>query len=163
MPEQAKLSIVNYGFNIRTKMDADQQKEDDALIKAARSIITNHNFGKGAVMITEAYHTDLANANNYIYTSENMDKLIKSFYDPFMTPFQCFHNDIGKAIGTNIGAKFIRKPVALSRGVASGYGKLATFIPETSTFEDEPAIDLIQSRRFMAVSIGSKSSRSQMI
>jgi len=163
MPEIAKLSIVNYGFNIKSKLDAECQKEDDNMIAAARSIVKKHNFGKGAVMITEAYHTDLINSNNYIYTSDSMDKHIKSFYDPFNTPFQCFHNDYGKAIGTNLGAKFIRKPIQLNRGVASGYGKLATFIPENSTFEDEPALDLIQSRRFMAVSIGSKSSRTNMI
>lgn len=162
MAKEAKLSIVNYGFNIRSKMDPEAKKEDDAIIQAAKSIVDKHNFGKGAIMVTEAYHTDLGNGNNYLYPGDNMQNLIKSFYNPFNTPFLCFHNDVSKPIGTNMTARYIKKPVQLSRGIASGYGKIGTFIPESSTFEEEPVIDLIQQRRFMAVSIGSKTHRDNM-
>jgi hypothetical protein len=157
-----KFSIVNYGFNVRSEVPKDSKQEDEDLLKSARLIIDKHNFGKGAAIVSEAFHTDLTNFNNYHYVSDGMNNHIKSFYSPFFTPFLTYHDTMTKPLGTNLEARYIKKPIETSRGVASGYGKVVTFIPEASTFNDEKTIDLIQQRRFMALSIGSQTSKQNM-
>jgi len=155
MPDN-DLVIVNYGIEINKKLSAEFQKEDDAILAKAKNIIEKHNFGRGSIIISEVLHTDYTDKNMYNYQSTNMNSSVKTFYEPFFTPFLTYHDERSTPIGTNVFSVYIKRLTELYDGVASGYVKLATFIPVTSKVGDEYTTDLIQQRRFISTSVGAR-------
>lgn len=145
--------------------------EDEAIMKKARSIVSSGNFGKGAIIVSEVLHTDVPTSNGWAYSSSGINSHVGSFYTPAYTPFLMHHNDgsggffsEGDAslisVGTNLFAKYINKDVNLgSRGVAKGYVKVATFIPEDREIAGSKVINLIQARNLMQLSVTSRTAK----
>ena len=160
-----RLSIVNYGTSINPDVPKYAKMEDNALIKIASGIIEEKNMPKGAIIVSEVMHTDLVNFNNRSYVQKGLPEAVKSFYFPHYTPF-LMHHEMGGgfmggnpdlvSVGTNLIAQMYRRKVETPTGVASGYVKVATFVPETSMVGNQNAIDALQSRQLMTLSIGSR-------
>ena len=160
-----RLSIVNYGTHINPSVPKYAKMEDNALIKLASEIIEDKNMPKGAVIISEVMHTDLVNFNNRAYVQKGLPDAVKSFYFPHYTPF-LMHHEMGGgllggdpnliSVGVNLMAQMYKRKVETPTGIASGYVKVATFIPEVSVVGGQSAIDALQSRQLMTLSIGSR-------
>jgi hypothetical protein len=161
-----RLSIINYGTGVNVDIPAYAKREDDALMKSARDIVEAQNMGMGGIIVSEVMHTDLANLNNRIYVQKGLVEAVKTFYQPHYTPFLMHHNSGGGlfssgdpslvSVGTSILSKMIRRKVETATGIASGYVKVATFVPETSMIGNQKALDTLQSRQVMTLSIGSR-------
>jgi hypothetical protein len=162
-----RLSIVNYGTSINPEVPKYAKMEDNALIKVASGIIEEKNMPKGAIVVSEVMHTDLVNFNNRSYVQKGLPEAVKSFYYPHFTPF-LMHHEMGGgglfgggkpdliSVGTNLMAQMYRRKIETPTGIASGYVKVATFVPETSMVGNQNAIDALQSRQLMTLSIGSR-------
>jgi len=162
-----RLSIFNYGLDPNATVPRAAKAEDDKLVSLAEEVIEKHNFGKGAVVVSEAFHTGLPNFNKRIYMEKGMKEAVSTFYTPHITPF-LMHHEMGGgsflsdgnptliSVGSNLFAAYYRKKTETATGLASGYGKVATFVPETSKVGEQSAIDALQSRRLLTVSIGAK-------
>lgn len=157
-----RLSIVNYGTGVNVDVPRAAKREDDGLIKLANEIIAARQMGKGGVMVAEVMHTDLMNLNYREYLAKGMPESVRSFYDPHFTPFLMHHengstNSSVVSVGVNVAAQFFRKTVETPRGTASGYVKVATFIPETVRLPNgQPALDALQTRQLLTLSIGAR-------
>jgi hypothetical protein len=157
-----RLSILNYGFDLGSEVPKYAVKEDDDLLKLAEGIVTKQSFGRGALIISEVMHTGLTNFNNRKYMEKGMDNSVVSFYHPHPTPFLMHHDSGGDfgppvvAVGTNITASFIKRRVETATGSASGYVKVATFVPEAAVVGGQNAIELLKSRRLFSLSIGAR-------
>jgi len=162
-----RLSIVNYGTSAKVEVPSFARKEDEAILAAVREIATSQNMGKGAAIVSEVLHTDLRNQNWRSYAKKGMDEACKTFYFPHFTPF-LMHHEMGGggllgggdpsliSVGTNVFAQYSKKMVETPVGVATGYVKVGTFIGENAKVGDTLAIDAIQSRRLMTLSIGAR-------
>jgi len=162
-----RLSIFNYGLDPNASVPKHAKAEDDKLVAMAEEIIEKHSFGRGAVIISEAFHTGLMNFNKRKYMEQNMDKSIMSFYSPHVTPF-LMHHEMGDggmfgggnpsliSVGSNLLSAYTKKKTETATGIASGYGKIATFVPEESMVGTQKAIDALRSRRLLSLSIGAK-------
>lgn len=160
-----RLSIVNYPSNLSQKMRTTVTAEDDSILASAREIAEKMNLGRGAMIVSEVLHTDLTNLNNRSYKKKGMEEAVKSFVSPYPTPF-IMHHDMGGggmfgggdpkllSIGTNIVANYYARRTETANGLASGYVKVGTFIPEVAKIGETRAIDAIQSRLLFALSIG---------
>jgi len=162
-----RLSIVNYGLDTGADVPKYAKREDDELIKIATDIIQRHNFGTGAAVVSEVFHTGLKNSNHRKYMEKGMDNSIMSFYRPHVTPF-LMHHEMGGggmfsdgnpnllSVGSNIFAKYMRRHVETLTGPASGYGKVVTFVPSDAEIGGQRAIDALRSRRLLTVSLGAR-------
>lgn len=162
-----KLSIVNYGAGINVKVPDYAKREDGDLLKIAREIMTTQGYAKGGLLISEVMHTGLTNFNKRHYMDKGMDKAVMSFFDPHVTPFLMHHNDGSGgffaegdpnviSVGTNLYAKFFKRKVETATGAASGYVKVATFVHQDKKVGDLNALDALQSRQLLTLSIGAK-------
>ncbi|HQO03299.1 MAG TPA: hypothetical protein PLI62_13625 [Spirochaetota bacterium] len=160
-----KLSILNYGFGIDVNSPRTATKEDSSIIAKAQKIVDSMSMGKGAIIVSEVLHTDLPNLNHRRYSAKGMPEAVQSFYNPQPTPFLMHHNDgTGGllsdgapdlvSVGTNLVAEFFRKKVETPNGTATGYVKVGTFVPENAMVGTQNAIELVQSRRLLGLSIG---------
>ena len=160
-----RLSIVNYPKSISPKMKTTVTTEDDELLKQAKERVDEMNFGRGALIISEVLHTDLANLNNRVYKKKGMAESVQSFVDPYPTPF-IMHHDLGGggmfgggdpkllSNGSNVVANYYSRRTETVNGIASGYVKVGTFIPNSAMIGNQRVIDAIQSRQLYALSIG---------
>ena len=169
-----KLSIVNYANNISPKMKTTVTSEDEAILARAREVSSEMNLGRGAMIVSEVLHTDLTNLNNRSYKSKGMQEAANSFVSPYPTPFLMHHEMGGSgmfgggdpkllSIGTNIVANYYKRRVETHAGIASGYVKVGTFIPEIAVINGTRAIDAIQNRLLYALSIGAMVSESNHV
>jgi len=162
-----RLSIVNYGTSAIVNVPAYAKREDDAILKSVKEIIAAQNMGKGAAIVSEVLHTDLRNGNMRSYMKKGMDVAAQSFYAPHFTPF-LMHHEMGGggflssgdpklvSVGSNVYAQYFRKAVETATGPASGYLKVGTFVSDSTKIGETLAIDAIQSRRLMSLSIGAR-------
>lgn len=157
-----KISIINYGIKYRdaSKLPDYLAREDAKIMAEAKSIIADLKMGKGAIAINQTVHTDLRNLNNRSYVKKGMPESIRSFYQPVLTPF-LLHHDSGNgspvvSLGTTVYAKFIERVTETKRGNASGYGKVAVFVPEHSQVNGTSTIDALIARQFLALSLGAR-------
>lgn len=157
-----RLSILNYGFDLGAEVPKYAAKEDDDLLKIAESVIRDHSFGRGALIVSEVMHTGLTNFNNRKYMEKGMDSSVISFYKPHPTPFLMHHDSGGDfgppvvSVGSNLHSNFIKRRIETATGPASGYVKVATFIPESAVVGNQNAIELLKSRRLFSLSIGAR-------
>lgn len=162
-----KLSIVNYGTSAKVQVPSYAKREDDAILAIAKDIVVNQGMGKGAMIVSEVMHTGLRNQNFREYAAKGMDVACRTFYEPHFTPF-LMHHEMGGggllgggdpklvSVGTNLIAQFTKKTVETPVGTANGYVKVGTFISEASKIGDLRAIDAIQARQLMTLSIGAR-------
>ena len=156
-----RLSILNYGFDLGAEVPKYAVKEDEDILKIVEEIVTKNNFGRGGLIVSEVMHTGLTNFNNRKYMEKGMEASVKTFYYPHPTPF-LLHHDSGEygtpviAVGSNIHSEFIKRRVDTVTGPASGYVKVATFIPETMMLGNQKAIDILRSRQIYSLSIGAR-------
>lgn len=162
-----RLSIVNYGLDPGAEVPKHAKKEDDELIAIATEIIRKHDFGLGAVVVSEVFHTGLKNSNHRKYMEKGMDKAVTTFFQPHLTPF-LMHHEMGGggmfssgdstllSVGSNIFSRYSRRAVETPSGLATGYGKVATFIPTNATIGGQNAIEALRSRRLLTVSLGAR-------
>jgi len=162
-----RLSIVNYGLDPGAEVPKYAKKEDDELIAIATEIIKKHDFGPGAVVVSEVFHTGLKNSNHRKYMEKGMDKAVMSFFQPHLTPF-LMHHEMGGgslfssgdstllSVGSNIFSRYSRRATETPSGLSTGYGKVATFIPNDAMIGGQNAIDALRSRRLLTVSLGAR-------
>jgi hypothetical protein len=162
-----RLSIFNYGLDPNATVPKYAKNEDDKLVSIAESIIEKHSFGRGAVIVSETFHTGLINFNNRKYMEKGMENSIMSFYNPHITPFLMHHETGGGgffgggnpnliSVGSNLFASYIKRKLDTPTGPATGYGKVVTFIPEGAEVDGQSAIGALRSRRLLSLSIGSR-------
>lgn len=162
-----KLSIVNYGTQLNSQPNKIEMKEDDGILAHARQVIEELNMGKGALLVSEVAHTGIVNLNNREYQKKNMDLSVQSFHNPHFTPFLMHHNDGSGgmfsegspnlvSVGTNVLGRYFSRRIETTLGIGSGLIKVATFIREKARVGESNAIDLVQSRQLMTLSIGSR-------
>lgn len=160
-----KLHIVNYGSEV-TAPDS-MKREDNDIVKKVKAVAEQSNMGKGAVIVSEVMHTGLPNLNFRRYRKEGIGKATQTFYTPYYTPFLMHHESGGGglftggdpnliSIGANIYAKYSPKKTETYSGMADGYIKVGTFISDTASIGGQNAIEAIQSRQILTLSIGSK-------
>jgi len=160
-----KLSAVNYNNDQTSKLKTVLDKEDEAILRKAETIITEKNLGKGGLIISEVLHTDLVNLNHRSYNKKGMSESINSFHTPYYTPFLMHHETGGGgmfgggdpnliAVGVSVWAEYIKRTTDTVNGIASGYVKVATHIAHDSMVGNTNTLSAIQSRRLMALSIG---------
>ena len=159
----SKLFIINYGVDMTAdKLSDTIKEEDERLMKAGRETVDRLGMGKGALMVSEVLHTGVPTNNHWRYMQQGLSDAVGSFYKQSLTPFLMHHNDGANdlavnsaiAIGSNVYAENIIRDVVHPAGNAQGYVKVVTFIPKDSMVGNEKALDLIQSRRLMALSVG---------
>lgn len=157
-----KLSIVNYGVGVNREVPAEIKRENELLMAQAKGIVESLQMGQGAVIISEVMHTELPNLNKRVYKAKGMSKSAESFHTPHFTPFLMHHEDgfmngSVVSVGTSVLAKYISRSVETYTGKADGYIKVATFIPSNvMVAPNRSAIEAIQSRSFLTLSIGSR-------
>lgn len=160
-----RLSIVNYGLDPNSEVPKYAKKEDDELINMATGLVQDLNFGTGAIIVSEAFHTGLKNSNHRKYMEKGMQDSILTFYKPHLTPFLMHHESGGGmmggnpellSVGSNILSKYVRRAMETPLGVATGYGKVVTFIPSDSYVGGQRSIDALRSRRLLTLSIGAR-------
>ncbi len=157
-----RLSIVNYGVGVNRDVPAEIKRENELLMAQAKGIVESLQMGQGAVIISEVMHTELPNLNKRVYKAKGMSKAAESFHTPHFTPFLMHHEDgfmngSVVSVGTSVLAKYISRSVDTYTGKADGYIKVATFIPSNVMVgPSRSAIEAIQSRSFLTLSIGSR-------
>ena len=160
-----KLSAVNYSSEMSSKLKTTLDKEDDKILQVASEFVREKQMGDGGIIISEVLHTDLVNLNHRSYLKKGMAESVKSFINPYLTPFLMHHESGGGgmfsgadpnliAVGTNIVAEYFGKTTDTPNGIASGYVKVATHIAKDSMIGGVRTLSAIQSRRLMALSIG---------
>ena len=160
----SKLFIVNYGVDMTQDNLPDAiKREDERLMARGREIISAHNMGKGAIMVSEVLHAEVPTLNNWRYMEKGLADAVPSFYKNGFTPFLMHHDDgvdtpisAPLAIGSNIYGEYIKRDVDHPMGKAKGYVKVVTFVPDSAMVKGERAIDLMQARRISALSAGSQ-------
>ncbi len=163
---ELKPIIVNYGVKVNpSDLPKDIVQENERLRAVALDTMKRMNFQNtknGAVIVSEVLHTGIPTENNWEYMSRGLSDAARTFYFPNFTPFLLNHNNgsqktgqqdiVGK--GVNIHAEYISRNTEHPKGIATGYIKVATFIPEHSTHDRVKVIDLIGSRQIMHLSAG---------
>lgn len=162
-----RLSILNYGSGADVTVPKHAKREDEELIASASNIVKERNFGRGGIVVAEVMHTDLPNFNNRRYRTKGLDEAVTTFYYPHFTPFLMHHETGGGgpfgggdanliSVGTNLFSRFYRKKTETATGTASGYVKVATFVRENQMIGDNYALDALQARQLMGLSIGAR-------
>lgn len=162
-----RLSIFNYGLDLEAEIPRYAKLEDDKLVNSAKEVVQKYDFGPGAVIVSEVFHTGLLNLNKRMYMNKGMDKSITSFHYPHPTPF-LMHHEMGGggflsggdpqliSVGSNLMSLYSRRKVETATGLADGYGKVATFVPSDSMVGGQKAIDALRSRRLLTISLGAR-------
>ena len=168
-----KLIISNYSAQVGKQLTEQLKREDDILRKSAKGIVDQYGMGKGVIIVSEVLHTDVHTSNMWGYVSKGMSASVESFYNPGFTPFLMHHNDGADnfmpadhtlvSVGTNLFAKHIKRNNDTSRGLSTGYVKVATFVSENKKIGNENVIDLLKSRNLMQLSVGSSVRRDNYV
>ena len=162
----SKITVLNYGIDVTPdNLPANIKEEDDRLITRGREIKDKLNLGKGSLIVSEVLHSEIPTFNNWVYKEEGLADSVRSFYTPQPTPFLMHHDDgsYGNSdvvtIGPTIYAEYIKRVTDHPMGKSAGYVKVVTFIPDQVKLGDMKAIDSIQSRRVISLSVGSSVNR----
>ena len=163
---ELKPVIVNYGVKVNPKdLARDIVAENDRLRSVAFDTLKRMNFTNikgGAIIVSEVLHTGIPTDNHWQYMEKDLADSVASFYTPGFTPFLLNHNNgvnptmlVTRDVlgtGTNMYAEYVSRMVEHPKGTATGYVKVATFIPPYSQHDGAPLIDLIGNRQIMHLS-----------
>lgn len=154
--------VVNYGVKVNPSNVPEEIKRENEKIRKAvmdnMKVMGFQNTAGGGILVSEVMHTGIPTDNFWEYMDDGkLGRDASTFYTPAPTPFLVNHNTGGEysdvvGRGSNLHAEYIKRTVDHTKGKATGYIKVGTYIPPTSMIGNERTIDLINARQIVNLS-----------